>query len=198
MLRRNDPSMDLDMLTATVDIGLVCAAQRGDRVAADRLVREHDGWIRGVIYGVTGRPQHVEDIAQQVWTQVWERLPSLTEPQRLRSWLYAVARNAAIDYSQAQQRRANPGLDGVADSLSDKRSISPQRCAARNEDRTHLLRAVEALPQIYREPFVLRHVEDWTYQQIASLLNLPVETVETRLVRARRLLREMLSGKLES
>jgi RNA polymerase sigma-70 factor (ECF subfamily) len=49
------------------------------------------------------------------------------------------------------------------------------------------------MPAIYREPFVLRHLEDWSYRQIAETLDLPVDTVGTRLVRARRMLQETLS-----
>ena len=65
------------------------------------------------------------------------------------------------------------------------------------ELRAELLQAIEALPALYREPFVLRHLEDWSYAQIGELLGLPTETVETRLVRARRLLREALRGTVD-
>ena len=176
---------------------LVRRAQQGDRPAADDLVRAHEGWVRSVIYGVTGRWDLVDDIAQQVWVQVWERLPSLKEPQRLRSWLYAVARNAAIDAGQSRRRRSAGSLDGLGDALPDGRWIGPADQTADREGQALLLRAVEALPEHYRERFVLRHLEDWSYAQIGELLELPIETVETRLVRARRLLREMLEGKLE-
>ena len=64
------------------------------------------------------------------------------------------------------------------------------------EQRNLVLDAVQSLPALYREPFVLRHLEDWSYREIGELLELPVDTVETRLVRARRLLREMLQGKV--
>jgi RNA polymerase sigma-70 factor (ECF subfamily) len=173
---------------------LVSEAQRGSRPAGDRLVRENDAWVRSAVFAVTGRSDVVDDIAQQVWTQVWERLDSLKDPQRLRPWLYSIARNAALDACEARKRRRATDLEHVGDGLSDAQSPSPARIAADGEIRDVLLRAVEALPAIYREPFVLRHLEDWTYQQIGELLGLPVETVETRLVRARRLLREMLKG----
>lgn len=190
-----------EMVTATADLqalgSLVSDAQRGDRPAADKLVREHEGWVRSVIFGVTGRWDLVEDIAQQVWAQVWERLPSLKEPQRLRSWLYSVARNAAIDAGQSRRRRSAAGLDHVEESLSDTRQEGPVRAAIGEETRAVLMRAVESLPAHYREPFVLRHLQDWNYQQIGDLLGLPTETVETRLVRARRLLKEALKGKIE-
>ncbi|MFO0837265.1 MAG: RNA polymerase sigma factor [Phycisphaerae bacterium] len=183
---------DIETLHQTVG-----AARRGNRVAADQLVREHDGWVRSVIYGVTGRADRVEDIAQQVWMQVWERLDSLQDASRLRPWLYSVARNAAIDAGQAARRREAASLDQAGDIAPDRRYTAPPSAAIRGELEQTLLRAVEALPALYREPFVLRHLEDWTYSQIGELLGLPVETVETRLVRARRLLREMLAGKVD-
>ena len=59
-----------------------------------------------------------------------------------------------------------------------------------------MLQAIAKLPELYREPFVLKHMDGWSYAQIAEAMNLPVDTVETRLVRARRLLRQELTGKV--
>ena len=129
--------------------------------------------------------------------EVWERLGSLKEPERIRPWLYSVARNAALDAAQAGKRRRAASLEPMADRLDDHRSGGPTSAALGDELRATLLRAVESLPAIYREPFVLRHLEDWSYAEIGEMLGLPIETVETRLVRARRLLREMLQGKVE-
>ncbi len=180
---------------------LVADARRGDRTAADRLVREHDAWVRSAIYAVTGRADFVEDIAQQVWVRAWQRLGTLENPQRLRPWLYSVARNAALDASMAHrrhQRRTAPldehhdGHDGRSRAVK-----SPFGAAAGNELQETLLRAVQALPALYREPFVLRHLENWSYAEIGEVLGLPVASVETRLVRARRMLRQMLDGKVE-
>jgi RNA polymerase sigma-70 factor (ECF subfamily) len=136
-------------------------------------------------------------VTQQVWTQVWQRLGSLNDPRRLRAWLYSVARNAAIDASQEDRRRRAVGLDVVGDRFGDAQARGPVWSAVGDELRETLLRAVEALPALYREPFVLRHLEDWSYAEIGELLGLSVETVETRLVRARRLLREMLQGRVQ-
>lgn len=180
---------------------LVHSAQRGDRPAADRLVREHDRWLRSVIYGVSGRPELVDDVVQQVWTQVFERLDSLRDARALRPWLYNIARHAAIDagMARARQLRGRAGLEAAAGAaLADRRGESPVAVVLEDEARTEMLRAIQSLPAIYREPFVLRHLEDWTYARIGEVLGLSVETVETRLVRARRMLREMLKGKVSS
>lgn len=191
------------MVSAAVDshaLGrLVVDARNGDRLAADRLVREHDRWVRGVIYAVSGRVEIVDDVAQQVWAQVWERLGSLRDPARLRPWLYNVARNAAIDAGMAHRRRRTSAvsIEAAGEPAVDDRQQSALSSIINDETKRRLLEAVQSLPAIYREPFVLRHLEDWSYAQIGEVLGLSVETVETRLVRARRMLRDMLKGKVD-
>lgn len=179
---------------------LVAQAQRGNRPAADRMVREHDAWLRSVIYGVTGRVDLVDDVAQQVWMQVWRQLDTLKDPQRLRPWLCAIARHAAIDASMARRRRQSrtSSLEQVPEVGGRAKAPAAWRVAVGGELHSTLLEAVQGLPALYREPFALRHLEDWSYAEIGEVLGLPVETVETRLVRARRMLREMLSGKVEA
>ncbi len=188
------------MTHATVDVemaqALVREAQRGSRGAADRLIRAHEGWMRGVIYGVTGRRDLIDDVAQQVWTRVWQRIGSLNDPRRLRSWLYTVARNVAVDASQERRARRTVGLEAVSEDLGDLRAAGPVRSTTDGETRELLLQAIESLPALYREPFVLRHLQDWSYAEIGEVLGLSLDAVETRLVRARRLLREMLKDKV--
>ena len=186
-------SIDADVMRQ-----LVADAQQGDRVAAEELVRAHESWVRSAIYAAVGRPDLIDDIAQQVWLRAWERLNTLENPQQLRSWLYTIARNTAIDYSMAQRRQSRraASLDDEF-GAPDPRQATPDRSGARGELQNVLLRAVQSLPALYREPFVLRHLENWSYAEIGEVLGLPVESVETRLVRARRLLREMLDGKVE-
>ena len=59
-----------------------------------------------------------------------------------------------------------------------------------------MLAAIQSLPALYREPFVLRHLSGWSYAEIAEVMGMPVDSVETRLVRARRLLRASLKDKV--
>ncbi len=189
------------MVSATLDTHamgrLVAEARQGDRSAADRLIREHDRWVRSIVYSVTGRVDLVDDVAQQVWTRVWQRLDTLRDPRRLKPWLYNITRNASIDAGIARKRRPaalslEPGLEPAA----VRADVNPVGSAIASETHRKLLEAVQSLPALYREPFVLRHLEDWSYAQIGEVLALSVETVETRLVRARRLLRETLKGKV--
>ncbi len=161
------------------------------------LVREHEGWLRGVVYAVTGRLEMIDDILQQVWVRACQQARTLRDASRLRSWLFRIARNAAIDALRSARRRRYVPIEEVRGSLARSEAESPQGRLLRDELHAQLLRAVESLPARYREPFVLRHLQDLSYAEIGELLGLPRETVETRLVRARRLLREMLDGSVE-
>ena len=173
------------------------AIQQGDPQAMVELMNRHGRWVRGVIFAAAGRTDGVDDVAQRVWMQVWREARRLEDPSRWRVWLYRIARNAASDWARAERRKGlflarlwdrtarhgQPDGDPAAKLIRDER------------DRA-VMEAIASLPAIYREPFVLKHLEDWSYRQIGEALGLPVDTVETRLVRARRLLRERLRGVL--
>lgn len=164
--------------------------------SGEAAVRQHERWLRGVIYAVTGRLDLVDDVFQEVWIRACRQIHGVRDPKRIRGWLYRVARNAAIDARRSLRRQRGVSLDAVPGDGPGEHHSDPATRLMQSELRERLLRAVEALPMRYREPFVLRHLEDWSYAQIAELLGLSLETVETRLVRARRLLREMLDGNL--
>jgi len=173
------------------ELPVIDAIRGGDRYAFDELVRRQGRWTRGVIFGVLGRRDLVDDVAQQVWTAVWQRIGELRETKSWRSWLYRMARNFAIDAGRDVTRRRNhvQAMGENIEGLRDRPRIDL------DEDRhEQVLEAIQGLPAIYREPFVLRHLNDWSYRRIADVMGLPVDSVETRLVRARRLLRETLGA----
>ncbi len=179
------------------DHRLIAAAQRGDRHALDELVRLHAGWVRNVVYATIGNAGAVDDIVQHVWTNVWQQIGSLAELSRWRGWLYRMAKNAAIDAGIKNARQRKLRLALAETEYTAPASSDPVRMAIEKEETARVLDAIKGLPEIYREPFMLRHLENWSYAQIAEAMSLPVDTVETRLVRARRLLRTALRGLTE-
>lgn len=174
------------------EIPVIEAIRQGDPHAMTEFVRRHERWVRGVIFGATGRMDDVDDIAQRVWMQVWREARSLDDQSRWRPWLYRIARNAAMDTGRFR-KRGRKLIEALEQERPERTEAPPEAKLLSQEQHALMLGAIAALPPLYREPFVLRHLEDWSYQQIAELLGLPVDTVETRLVRARRLLRERLA-----
>jgi RNA polymerase sigma-70 factor (ECF subfamily) len=173
------------------------AIQQGDSHALGELMERQGGWVRGVIFGVLGRAEDVDDVAQRVWMQVWREAGKLEESSRWRVWLYRIARNAATDAGRRRHRRRKLLTSLVRRHEEIKPvSVSAERPLVDDEQKSTMLQAIAKLPELYREPFVLKHMDGWSYAQIAEAMNLPVDTVETRLVRARRLLRQELTGKV--
>ncbi len=174
---------------------VVEAIRGGDRCAFAEFVRRHNDWVRGVIFGVLGRADALDDVSQQVWTTVWQRIGELRATQSWRSWLYRMARNAAVDAGrEASRQRAR--LKVAARETARSGAASAESPLVSEERQREVLAAIGGLPPLYREPFVLRHMNGWNYQQIAEAMEMPVDSIETRLVRARRLLREALKDKM--
>lgn len=191
-------SSEVDVIaTATadeIDLELISRARKGSRSALDQFVRRNERWVRGIVYATSGNASAVDDVVQHVWTRVWQQIGSLADPARWRGWLYTLARNAAIDAGQKrtrQQSRVKGSLECTELPAPDM--ANPALRLVRDEESRRMMAAIQGLPAIYREPFILRHLEDWSYKQIGEALDLPVDTVETRLVRARRLLRQALA-----
>jgi RNA polymerase sigma-70 factor, ECF subfamily len=180
------------------DQELIAAARQGERSALDELVRRHDRWVRNIVYATVTNAAIVDDIVQTVWLRVWQQIGTLLDPARWRGWLYKLAKNAAIDAGEkaAHERRLRINYGSAEDRAA--RTHQPAKELIEAEDRERILAAIRGLPEIYREPFVLRHLEDWSYAEIGEAMSLPVDTVETRLVRARRLLRTALAGPVEA
>lgn len=173
---------------------LVQAAARGDADALGQLMRRNERWVRAVVCGVLGDTDRLDDVCQQVWLSVWQRAAGLAEVKSWRPWLYRLARNAAVDEARREASRRRSWRELVGRVVRRLRGRpGPPEAAIRRQEHRRALAALRELPDIYREPFVLRHVEGLGYAEIAAMLGVPVDTVGTRLVRARRMLRERLS-----
>ena len=172
---------------------LVTRAQSGDRNAFSELVRTHAQGVLNVVYRMCGEMQVAEDAAQETFIQAWLRLQSYRPQASLRSWLYRIAVNSAIDMLRKEKRI----MPGAVEDLNLKDSEpSPETLVASYERTEMVQKAVLALPDASRSVLVLREFEGLSYQEIAESLDIPVGTVMSRLNYARKLLREKLEVKL--
>ena len=180
-----------------MEIAAIKAMQAGDRLAFEAFVDRQGRWVRGILFGTVSDVHRVDDLLQDVWATVWSQIGKLREPSRWRSWLYRLAKNTAIDAGRKQTRERQRMEQVLQAAPAVARTApSPIHQLVSAEQQEMVLQAIRALPAIYREPFVLRHLEEWSYRRIGEVLEMPVDTVETRLVRARRLLREALKDRL--
>jgi len=156
---------------------------------ASRLWREHRGWVAAVVRANMPRGADPDDLLQEVAVKLVQHIDSLDSPERIGPWLRTVATNIARTAGRRHVRSRNifqPLAEYEPEAKGDERSDA----AARGR---HALRIAETLPSAYREPLLLS-LRGLSYKQIALALDLPVSTIETRLSRARAMVREELKA----
>lgn len=110
-----------------------------------------------------------------------------------RAWLLTIVRNTC--YTWLQQNRAHEPLTDFDEEIHGSESVNPETIMLGSADRQMLKQALEELPLEFREAVILRELEGLSYKEIASIANVPVGTVMSRLARARKRLQLRLSGK---
>ena len=153
--------------------------------------------VRYLIY-LLGRRDLVDDLVQETWLRVLERGGSYDGRCRFEPWLFAIARNLAIDQMRRRQVFSLDSNDNAEDGnepLSPAASgPSPFEQAARTKDAQRLAHSLARLQPIYREALVLRFQEDLSLQEIATVVGASVSTVASRIYRGLATLRAQLEG----
>ena len=146
----------------------------------------HEAFLKRLARALVSDGPSADDRAQEAYTAALERAPDA--PSNLRAWMAGVVRNKARMGARTGGRRAR------REAAVSRRSTTPatDELLAREEVRQRVLAAVMALPETYREVILLRYMEEQPPRQIAKALGVPVETVRTRLWRARDRLRQEL------
>jgi len=174
---------------------LACAAREGDKDALRELLLRNWGWLKGLVYGVLGRGEDVDDCLQDICVRVISKIGSLREPERFRPWLAVLAKREALRFRREQGKRAVSLDDGLADGRCDEKAGKFIENMERAEQCGLILATARGLPGKYREVFMLAHSSDLTYGQMAEILDVPVTTVQIRLVRARRMILNRVAGR---
>lgn len=181
-------------LVPQTDLELVQSLTGGDDGALHALMERHGRWVRGVVFSVLGDHDDLDDVCQQVWLSVWRNSRSLQDAAKWRAWLYRLARNVALDAGRRKTHRRRL-WQRVKNYLRPPASAPPvDRDLIAREQHQRVLDAIGSMSEAYRQVFVMRHLEGLSYADIAKVTGLSVEGVETRLVRARRLLKGRLMG----
>ncbi|MBN1805458.1 MAG: RNA polymerase sigma factor [Sedimentisphaerales bacterium] len=174
---------------------LVCAAQRGDKEALQLLFRHNWAWLRGLVYSIVRNADDIDDILQDICVRVIGKIKSLRRPDRFRPWLAILARRVALGYRRQKTQRQTITDKELTGLELDTESSQLLENIEQKEQYQLILSAVKSLPEKYRQVFILEHVNGLTYRQIAEILDVPVTTVQIRLVRARQMLYDWINEK---
>jgi RNA polymerase sigma-70 factor (ECF subfamily) len=174
----------------------VRAAQRGDRDAFGLLVSRHASSILSVTTRMVGPIADAEDVAQEAFVAAYKALPGFQLDSKFSTWLYRIAVNKCTDWLRARRPETisfDPtGNEGAA-AWETADEETPHWELEQAELAWELDKAIQALPPLYRESFVLRHVEGLGYDEMSAILGVHRDTIKMRVYKARTLLCQSLA-----
>ena len=170
---------------------------KGDESAFSELIVRYESMVYNIVYGVLGNRDDAFDAAQEALLRVWRSAGKYRGDCEVKTWIYRIAKNSALDALDARKRYAAVSIDDAA--LDDTDAVgageSAEETAIQRENVRIVRAAIAMLPPDKREVIELRELYSMDYEQIAEVTHTPVGTVKSRLSRARRELYEILCEK---
>lgn len=183
------------------DRRLMEALQSGDDSALDQIMARYREPIFGFAFRQLANESAAADVAQETFVRVYVHRTKFKPHGTFRSWLYRIASNLCVDHARRLWRTQGVSLDAKSESGTEHAlgeflvatDLAPDLAAAAASDIAELQTAIAELPQALREPLVLFALEDRSQQECAELLGISARAVETKVARARALLKTRLS-----
>jgi RNA polymerase sigma-70 factor, ECF subfamily len=176
------------------DEEIVSHVQRGQTRLFSQIVERHQDAVYGTALRFTGSASDAEDVAQEVFLKAFRGLGSFKGDAKVSTWLYRIAYNLCVDWLRKNRkagRRASP-LDEAGEAADGRVDLEGTVLAAEERDRVRA--ALDGLDERYRSVIDMLYYQKLSYEQIAVVLGVPLKTVETRLYRARKVLRAALES----
>lgn len=188
--------MAFDALSDVSDEALLVLYANGDQSAARALTVRLVPRMLGYASRLLGDRHDAEDMAQEAMLRLWRIAPDWRQGEaKVTTWLYRVVTNLCTDRQRARQRRRLSPLDDAPDVEDGARSVETALIEA---DRMAALQAaLVQLPDRQREAVVLRHIEGLTNPEIATVMDIGIEAVESLTARGKRALTAILAGRRE-
>ncbi len=183
-------------MDSTAEIVLVQRAQAGDAAAFAELAESHDPRLVRFLQTMTGNDHAALDLLQDTLQRAFTKLPQLADPTKFGSWLLSIACNRCRNHLRREVQRAHAGDDALALVAEGRRSALSS--IVRREDAVRLALAIDRLPILLREAFVLFAVEGLPYAEIAAATEVAEGTLQVRVHRAKALLRQQLGDAVDT
>jgi RNA polymerase sigma-70 factor (ECF subfamily) len=184
---------------------MIAAVLAGEIQLYHDLVRPYERSVYVMALSYMKNREDAEDVAQEAFVRAFRKLSSFRAESKFSTWLISITINEARTRLRRQALVRMEPLDQLPDEdkgispalLRDWREI-PSEAVERDEVRVLIQRAVEQLPEIYRQVFLLRDVEELTINETAEALNISIPSVKVRLHRARMMLQKQLAPQLRT
>lgn len=164
-------------------------AVRGDEEAFTQLVEQYKGYLMATILPIVRDPGEAQDVLQETFCQIYRSLPGY-RGGNLKFWLARIATRKAIDCCRQRERRGRELLSVSPGDLNPEAALSAEEDYFSHTAKDHLVSLLQSLPPSYRATMAGYIFEGKSYRQLADEAGVSVKTVESRLYRARKLIRD--------
>lgn len=161
----------------------------GERGAFEGLVRRHQDRLYRHALGMVGDPDVAADLVQDSLIRGYTHIDRCNDPDAFGGWVFRILRNRTLDYLK-NPRRSEQSLDSSA--LSARSPSDPHRRAEATDIGEAIEQALDRLPVDQKEAFLMKHVEDRSYEEMSELLDASVSALKMRVKRAREALQVVL------
>lgn len=184
---------------------LVAELQAGSDSAFDYLVTYYHSSVYNLVYGILSDAADAADVTQEVFLRVFRGIRGFRRSSSLKTWLYRVSVRQALNHRRWcwRHHRQQVSIDaegpenGAACELEDCEATPFEQCAV-HEMQTSVRRALAEVPPVFRSAVILRDLEGLSYEEVAEVLEVSVGTVKSRILRGRRMLKEILDPLLHT
>jgi RNA polymerase sigma-70 factor (ECF subfamily) len=182
------------------DSELVARLQQGSELAFRALVEQYQDRVYRTAFALLRNPEEAEDVAQEVFVEVYQTIGRFRGDASLSTWLYRLATSRALNHRQKSRAKKRfaflISLFGTDNTVQHHPPDSrhPQALLEGQEQLQQLIEAIGRLPDQQQIAFTLRHEQELSYEEIAAVLQTTVPAVESLLFRARQTLRKRLKS----
>lgn len=176
---------------------LIARILDGNTDEFEAIVEDHKALISHIVFRIVANPADQEDISQDVFVKVYQKLDSFHYDSKLSTWIARIAYNTCLNYLEKKKLPLYDDISSEGQTLDSVPAdvIGPDDNAENNNVADVIQEEIMKLPSQYRTVLTLYHLDEMTYGEIAAVTNLPDGTVKSHLFRARKLLKDRLSAK---
>ena len=176
---------------------LIAQLKQGDETAFKTIVEQWKDMVYNTILGIVQNETEAEDLAQDVFIKVFEKISTFKGDSKFSTWLYRIATTTALDHLRSKKRKKRFGfLQSLGGGNDEKESIPdfhhPGVSLDNKERAAVLFKAIESLPENQKTAYTLHKLEGLSYRDVSEVLNTTVSAVESLMSRANQNLRKEL------
>lgn len=179
---------------------IVRQLQSGDFSNYDKIVNSYKNRIFGMAYKFTNDYDETQDLAQEVFLKVYRQIKNFRGDSKLSTWIYRISVNTCLDWKKKKNRLKSINFSSMVNEENKDQTIDikdesmlPDEVILKGEDQKQVHKLIYELSDKYKTVLIMYHFNEMSYSDIATALNIPQRTVETRLYRARRMLKDKIS-----